>query len=84
MYLIQYHVFYVIINEHWTVRKSSSFFSSASSLSNSHHLEERTARFCLACCIEALDYLHRHGIVYRDLKPENMLVTSKGYIKLVS
>ncbi|CAH8615390.1 unnamed protein product [Schistosoma haematobium] len=51
-------------------------------LRDSHHLEERTARFCLACCIEALDYLHRHGIVYRDLKPENMLVTSKGYIKL--
>ncbi|XP_018652973.1 serine/threonine kinase [Schistosoma mansoni] len=51
-------------------------------LRDSHHLEERTTRFCLACCIEALDYLHRHGIVYRDLKPENMLVTSKGYIKL--
>ncbi|TNN08600.1 cGMP-dependent protein kinase, isozyme 1 isoform 1 [Schistosoma japonicum] len=51
-------------------------------LRDSHHLEERTARFCMACCIEALDYLHRHGIVYRDLKPENMLVTSKGYIKL--
>ncbi|CAH8610258.1 unnamed protein product [Heterobilharzia americana] len=51
-------------------------------LRDSHHLEERTARFCMACCIEALDYLHHHGIVYRDLKPENMLVTSKGYIKL--
>nr|CAH8863492.1 unnamed protein product [Trichobilharzia regenti]CAH8863494.1 unnamed protein product [Trichobilharzia regenti] len=51
-------------------------------LRDSHHLEERTARFCMACCIEALDYLHRHGIVYRDLKPENMLVTAKGYIKL--
>ncbi|CAL8070559.1 unnamed protein product [Calicophoron daubneyi] len=51
-------------------------------LRDSHHLDDRTSRFCLACCIEALDYLHRHGIVYRDLKPENMLITARGYIKL--
>lgn len=51
-------------------------------LRDSHHLDDRTTRFCLACCIEALDYLHAHGIIYRDLKPENMLITAKGYIKL--
>lgn len=45
-------------------------------------LEEKVARFYLAEIILALEYLHTKGIVYRDLKPSNILIDSAGHIKL--
>ncbi|XP_029685936.1 cGMP-dependent protein kinase 2 isoform X2 [Takifugu rubripes] len=47
------------------------------------NFEEPTAKFCVGCVTEAFDYLHRKGILYRDLKPENLLLDAEGYIKLV-
>lgn len=41
------------------------------------------ARFYAANIILGLEYLHSQGIAFRDLKPENLLVTSKGYLKFV-
>jgi len=43
--------------------------------------EERT-RFYGAEIISALAYLHRHNIIYRDIKLENLLLDKDGHVKI--
>jgi len=46
-------------------------------------LEDKHARFYAACVLDALEYLHDRTICYRDLKPENLMIASDGYLKVV-
>jgi serine/threonine-protein kinase len=43
---------------------------------------ERAVRIVTAIC-KALEYIHNHGIVHRDLRPENILVDAEEHIKLI-
>jgi len=43
---------------------------------------EKIARFYVACVIEAFDCMHSHNIIYRDLKPENLVLDDTGYAKV--
>jgi cGMP-dependent protein kinase len=49
---------------------------------NPRRFDDNAAKFYAGCVVEAFAYLHERRIVYRDLKPENLLVDAKGYIKL--
>ena len=46
-------------------------------------VSDEEANFFAACTIEALQHMHARDVLYRDLKPENLLIDAKGYIKVV-
>ncbi len=51
-------------------------------LSREGSVNEEQGRLFMAEIILALDHLHKLGIVYRDLKPENVLLGEDGHVRL--
>ena len=41
------------------------------------------SQFYIGSLILCMEYLHFNHIIYRDIKPENIMVDEKGFIKLI-
>ena len=48
-----------------------------------NYFSEEKARFYASEIILAINYLHKNNCIYRDLKPENVLIDKTGHIKLI-
>ncbi|XP_053501560.1 myotonin-protein kinase isoform X1 [Ictalurus furcatus] len=46
------------------------------------HIPEDMAQFYLAEMVMAIDSVHRLGYVHRDVKPDNILLTADGHVRL--
>ena len=49
---------------------------------NKDILSEEEAKFYIAELILSIDDLHKMSYIYRDLKPDNILISASGHIKL--
>ena len=45
-------------------------------------LPTKTVVEILYQCSKALDYAHRHGVIHRDIKPTNIMLTADGNVKI--
>jgi len=69
-------------HHHFIVMEHVPGHSCAELLRERGHLDVEEAVEIVALACRGLDYAHRNGVVHRDVKPGNLLVTDEGVVKL--
>ncbi len=69
-------------HQHFIVMEHVSGQSCAEILRDQGHLDVDQAVEIIAQSCRGLDYAHRHGVVHRDVKPGNLLVSDSDVVKL--
>ncbi|HLH67031.1 MAG TPA: protein kinase [Solirubrobacteraceae bacterium] len=69
-------------HQHFIVMEHVPGHSCAELLRDRGHLPVSRAVEIVTQACRGLDYAHRHGVVHRDVKPGNLLVSESGVVKL--
>jgi serine/threonine-protein kinase len=69
-------------HQHFIVMERVSGQSCAELLRDRGHLDVDEAVSIITQACRGLDYAHRNGVVHRDVKPGNLLVSDTGVVKL--
>ncbi|MDE3134595.1 MAG: serine/threonine protein kinase, partial [Acidobacteriota bacterium] len=69
-------------HQHFIVMEYVPGLSCAEILRDRGHLDVEQAVDIVAQACRGLDYAHRNGVVHRDVKPGNLLVSESGVVKL--
>ena len=80
--------FYILVNPRQQLGKSTKLGVDIpggeifSHLRRAGRFPETRCRFYASQIILALEYLHHLSLIYRDLKPENLLIDEQGYLRI--
>src|ERR1700693_5293964 len=69
-------------HQHFIVMEHVTGHSCAELLRDRGHLDVEQAVEIVSQACRGLDYAHRHGVVHRDVKPGNLLVSDADVVKL--
>ncbi|KAI8360498.1 Pkinase-domain-containing protein [Mortierella sp. GBAus27b] len=80
--ITRYHGSFLNGTKLWIVMDYAAGGSIRSLLQALHRIDEKCIAVIAREVLQALSYLHKHGIIHRDIKAANILLTDEGRVQL--